>query len=154
MPVGEAFEDEREAAVGGADELAHPGAQLGRPQLAGVDHGRELAQLGEQLALELDRLDQRAAVGERMGAPRLREAPDQRGGGRVEKDRLHADAFALQLREQRQQVRQRAGAAHVDGDGDAPIAALRLEAQELAQQLGRQVVDAEESGVLERVQRD
>ena len=69
------------------------------------------------------------------------------------KNRLHADAFALQLREQRQQVRQRAGAADVDGDGDAPVAALRWEAQELAQELGREVVDAEEPGVFERVQR-
>jgi hypothetical protein len=50
-------------------------------------------------------------------------------------------------------MRQRAGAAHVDGDGDATIAALRLEPEEVAQQLGRQVVDAEEAGVLERVQR-
>ena len=89
-----------------------------------------------------------------MGAPRLGKAPHQRGRRRIEKDRLHADAFALQLREQRQQVRQRARAAHVDGDGDAAVAALRLQAQELAQQLGRKVVDAEEAGVFERVQGD
>ena len=34
--------------------------QLRGAQLAGVDHRRHLAQLGEQLALELDRIDQRA----------------------------------------------------------------------------------------------
>ena len=152
VPVGEAFEYQRQAAVGGAHQLAHPGAQLGRPQVAGVDDGRDIAQVGEQLALELDRLDEGAAVGERMGAPRLREAPHQRAGGGVEKDRLDGDAFAAQSRQQRQQVRQRVGAAHVDGDGDAPVAPLLLEAQEVAQQLRRQVVDAEESGVFERVQ--
>ncbi len=89
-----------------------------------------------------------------MGTPRLGKAPHQRAGGGVEEDRLHADAFAAQLREQRQQMRQRAGAAHVDGDRDAAIGALALEAQEFAQQLGRQVVDAEEAGVFQRMEGD
>ena len=66
---------------------------------------------------------------------------------------MHADALVAQLGEHGQQVRQRAGAAHIDRDGDAAVAPLRLEAEEVAQQLGRQVVDAEEPGVLQRMQR-
>src|SRR6185369_8316580 len=116
--------------------------------------GRELAQPGEQLALELDRLDERAAVGERMRAPRLREAAHERRRRRVEKDRLHADAFALQIREERQQVRQRSGAADIDGHCDAALAALCFEADEVAQQLGREVVHTEDAGIFERMQRD
>src|ERR1019366_2253520 len=113
--------------------LADPGAELRRPQVARIDEGRDVAQAGEQLALELDRFDERAAVGKRMGAPGFRKTANERAYRRVEKDGLDSDAFAAKLREQRQEMRQRAGAAHVNGDGDAPVAPLLLEAQEVAQ---------------------
>jgi hypothetical protein len=62
-------------------------------------------------------------------------------------------ALGAQVLDQRQQVRQRAGAAHVHRDRHAGRVALVLQADELAQQLRRQVVDAEEARVFQRMQR-
>ena len=62
---------------------------------------------------------------------------------------LIATPFGAQFGQQRQQVRQRARAAHVHRDRDATLGALVLQAQKVAQQFRRQVVDAEQPGVLE-----
>ncbi len=144
-----------------AHQVADPAAQLHRAQLAGVEDRGAHADAGEQLAFELDGLDQRAvrvgaqvALGQRVRAARLGEAAHQRVGAGVEEHRAHLDAFVLQALEQRHQARQRAGGAHVHGHRDAAHRAFAFQAQELGQQLGRQVVDAEEAGVLQRVQRD
>ena len=157
----ERLEHQRQAARAGLHQLAHPGTQLGGPQQAGVDDGGDLAQLGKDFALELDRVEQRAVVvlrtaglvRQRMGAARLGEAPHQRVAARVEEHGANRHAFAAQLLHQRQQVRQGSGAARVDGDRDAALRALLFQPQEFAQQLGWQVVDTEEPGVFERVQR-
>ena len=91
---------------------------------------------------------------QRVWPARLGEAAHQRVRARVEEHRADHDPFAPQLLDQRQQVGQRTGAAHVHRDGDAALRAAVLESQEVAQQLGRQVVDAEEARVFQRVQRD
>ena len=61
MLEGEALEHQRQRGCRAAPhQVAHPAAQLRRAQLAGVDHGGDLAQVGQQLAFEFDRVDQRA----------------------------------------------------------------------------------------------
>ena len=58
MLVGEGFEYQRQARGRGLHDVADPGAQLRRAQQRGVDHGGELSQRAQQLALQVDGVDQ------------------------------------------------------------------------------------------------
>jgi hypothetical protein len=89
-----------------------------------------------------------------MGAPRLGKALDQRLRAGVEEEAADVDFGAAQLIQHRQQVRQRAGGTHIDRDRHAVHAVAAFDADEILQQLGGQVVDAEEARVLQRVQGD
>jgi hypothetical protein len=123
---GEALEHQRQPVGARTPPGRAPmAAQLRRAQLAGVDDGGDLAQVGQQLALELDGLDQRmrapraarpvrptAGAG---GASRRSAAPARRCWRRGTAGARHA--FGAQLVDQRQQVRQRPGGAHVHRDG-------------------------------------
>ena len=166
-----ALEHQRQPARVGAHQVAHPDTQLRRAQLTRVEHGGRFAHFSEQLALELDCVDQGApAIGRlvflaparravvslvRQGvrAPGLGKAAHQRVGARIEEQRTDRHTLVAQLRHQGQEVRQGSRAARVHSDGDAALRALVLEPQELAQQFGRQVVDAEKPRILQRMQR-
>ena len=140
------------------------GLQLRGPDHAGVDHMGLLAQVGQQLALELDGVDQGALAlvggfgidllaGQRVPAARFRETPHQRLGGGVEEQGLQLRAAITQGLQVRRHQGQRLRAAHVHRDGHAPRAEALLQVDEGQQQLRRQVVDAVVAGVFERAQR-
>ena len=118
--------------------------------------------VGEQLALELDRVDERA----RASSPPARRSADSGCGRRVsEKRRTSASVLASRNSERIGTPSPRSSSISGSRCGSEPalrtstatatrrVEALVLQAQEVAQQLGRQVVDAEEAGVLQRVQR-
>mmetsp|Transcript_15320 Transcript_15320/g.36540 ORF Transcript_15320/g.36540 Transcript_15320/m.36540 type:complete len:376 (-) Transcript_15320:629-1756(-) len=167
----EALEHQGQLAAGvGAHQVGQPGAQLGRAQLAGVDDGGLGLQPAEQLALQLDRVQQQpvlvfgaavqvseaglAVLAQRVGATGFGEAAHQRFIAGVQEDGAHRHAAGAQLLEQRQHQRQRAGAAHVHRDGDTAFAALLLQLEKVQQQFDRQVVDAEIARVLQRMHGD
>ena len=108
----------------------------------------------------LDRLDQGAALvlvlapRQRMQPARLGKAPHQRVGGRIQEQHRQRLAALAQLLDLRRHARQRLGAAHVDRDRDPVSPVLALDRDEVCQQFRRQVVDAVEARVLERVQCD
>ena len=63
--------------------------QLRGAQLAGVDHGRDFAQLGQKFAFEFDRIDERVArVGRAVCAARGRGVVRQLGRQRVRPPRF------------------------------------------------------------------
>ena len=64
---GEGLEHQRERALRRRDQRLDVALQLRRPDDAGVDHVGAVAQVGQQLAFELDGIDQRALL---LGAPR------------------------------------------------------------------------------------
>src|SRR3954469_4505597 len=110
--------------------------------------------VGEERALVLDRLLQRdARASEGMAATRLREAPQQRCGGRLEVEHAAIDAAATQAADVLGQRAER-GAARIDADGDALVPRFGQVAQDLVERAGGQVIDAVEAAVLQHVQRD
>jgi hypothetical protein len=84
---------------------------------------------------------------------RFGKAPQQRIGAGVEEQRADVHALALQVLDQRHQLRQRDGIAHVHGHRHAVGESVMLQSDELAQHLRWQVVDTEEACVFQRVQR-
>ena len=165
----EALEDQRQPAVVGADSSdIHVRLQLRRRAAALVSITCEtLAQIGEQLALELDRIDQRAALvgagleprpGRLRQRVRRRVSEKRRTSVSVVASRNSGrtgDAFARAARCSCWRARAAATSALRTSMAIATRRSSRLRSScdEVAQQLGRQVVDAEEAGVLERVQR-
>ena len=137
----EALEHQRQPAVVGAARASRiqPRSCAGRSWLVSITVETS-RRLGEQLALELDRVDQRAAAvagrspGARpspgrtadAGAASPRSAAPARRCSRRGRSSCTRDALRRAAApSSRQQVRQRAGAAHVDRDRDAPVGALR-----------------------------
>jgi hypothetical protein len=121
-------------------------------QVARVDrHVGALLERREQLALAADgRLD-RAAVGERVAAACLLEAVDEHVLGRLEVQQPVRDTAAVEVVHHSRQAVEEAATAHVRGHrGPLDLAALVAEeVGKRADHPGRQVVDAEVTGVLE-----
>src|SRR6266404_9194979 len=101
----------------------------------------EVADVGEQFALALDALRQRALfVRERMPAAGFGEALDQGVGLGIEENQVQVDAALAELQQIIGQFRQRRAAAYVDADGYTLLVLLREELCEPDQQFCRQVV--------------
>ena len=119
MLVRERLKEQREPRGRHFDEVAHPVAQDVGTQLAGIDVVRQTRDLFEELALARDRLRERAAaVAERMAAPRLREALDQRIVLGLDEQHFHVGPGASQRSQVLRQRVERFAAAHVDAERD------------------------------------
>ncbi len=123
-------------------------------ELRRVDHG------AEQLALFLDRVrEARALVGQRMLAASLAEARQEHLVVGLEEHDLARDRVRSQLLHERRNLRDVVAAAIARIEADADVLERRVLAQqqlvdERAKQRRRDVVDAVEAEILERVQRD
>ncbi|GBE48481.1 hypothetical protein BMS3Bbin12_01659 [bacterium BMS3Bbin12] len=161
MLVAEGLEQQRQRAWGAPlDALAYQVAELVHVGAGGVDlQVRALGDRREQTALQRDRLGERDPVtGERVFAPRLAEALEERFVAGVDEEDLTVRSAVLELfhdlREVFQGLRLVAGVDPHRGLFDVQ-AALRAELLgERPQHADRQVVDAIVVQVLERVQHD
>ena len=125
------------------------------------DAGGARAERREPLALERDAFeDARPRCPsvprhrERVRTARLAEATEDRLVGGVEEEHVQvAPAAVLERGEDATDLAEERANAHVDAERDARDAAVLAERDGVGRERGRQVVDAEEAEVLERVER-
>ena len=134
--------------------------QLGGADGAGVDHVRLFAQLGQQLPLQLNDLDQRPApllkivVRQGMAAARFGETPHKGVNRGVQKKGLHGHALAAQTAQFLRHLVQRGGAADIHRNGYAVAMVFVFQRYEGWQQFGWQVVYAVVASIFQCVQSD
>ena len=124
-------------------------------RLARVEREAERPHVGQQLALVVDRLGQRARVArERMAPARLGKALDERLGLRVEVEKAHVPVEGAQTRDRVREPGEPRRDLGVERDRDAVAAGLREIARRRLDERQRQVVDRVIAGILERAERD
>ena len=152
MLEAEGLEQQRKSAFAEVEQFLDPQAQRAGAQVAGIDVMAEVGQVGQQFALVLDRFGKGAlAVRQRMAAAGFRVALHQRVGLGVEETQMHLDAAFAQFGQKAGKLGQRRAAAHVYAYGDALVTFFRKQPGQAHQQLGRQVVHAVVTAVLQHV---